>query len=91
MVTKFLHTSILNLDSLLIYFEFYSVLLSVLFWYWKSYIMFYAIGLQNIVLIRDPEYPRKFYPRFNLEDTSSFQDLDDHRYLDNPRLVRAVY
>ncbi|XP_061369933.1 4-alpha-glucanotransferase DPE2 [Gastrolobium bilobum] len=33
---------------------------------------------QNIVLIRDPEDPRKFYPRFNLEDTSSFQDLDDH-------------
>ena len=39
------------------------------------------IGLQNIVLIRDSEDPRKFYPRFNLEDTSSFQDLDDHRYL----------
>lgn len=36
--------------------------------------------LQNIVLIRDPEVPRKFYPRFNLEDSSSFQDLDDHRY-----------
>lgn len=34
--------------------------------------------LQNIVLIRDPEDARKFYPRFNLEDTSSFQDLDDH-------------
>ncbi|XP_075638330.1 4-alpha-glucanotransferase DPE2 [Castanea sativa] len=34
--------------------------------------------LQNIVLIRDPEDPRKFYPRFNLEDTSSFNDLDDH-------------
>ncbi|MED6204778.1 4-alpha-glucanotransferase dpe2 [Stylosanthes scabra] len=33
--------------------------------------------LQNIVLIQDPEDPRKFYPRFNLEDTSSFQDLDD--------------
>ncbi|KAI4300935.1 hypothetical protein L6164_034261 [Bauhinia variegata] len=33
---------------------------------------------QNIVLIRDPEDPRKFYPRFNVEDTSSFQDLDDH-------------
>ncbi|KAJ1404519.1 Immunoglobulin-like fold [Sesbania bispinosa] len=33
--------------------------------------------LQNIVLIRDPEDPRKFYPRFNLEDTSSFQALDD--------------
>ncbi|PKU64882.1 4-alpha-glucanotransferase DPE2 [Dendrobium catenatum] len=34
--------------------------------------------LQNIVLIRDPEEQGKFYPRFNLEDTSSFQDLDDH-------------
>lgn len=37
--------------------------------------------LQNIVLIRDPEDAKKFYPRFNLEDTSSFKDLDDHRYL----------
>ncbi|KAF7803970.1 4-alpha-glucanotransferase DPE2 isoform X1 [Senna tora] len=34
--------------------------------------------IQNIVLIRDPEDPRKFYPRFNLEDTSSFKELDDH-------------
>ncbi|XP_044468053.1 4-alpha-glucanotransferase DPE2 [Mangifera indica] len=34
--------------------------------------------LKNIVLIRDPEDARKFYPRFNLEDTSSFMDLDDH-------------
>ncbi|KAE8125116.1 hypothetical protein FH972_019951 [Carpinus fangiana] len=34
--------------------------------------------LQNIVLIRDSEDPRKFYPRFNIEDTSSFKDLDDH-------------
>nr|ACN50178.1 disproportionating enzyme 2 [Annona cherimola] len=34
--------------------------------------------LKNIVLIRDPEDQRKFYPRFNLEDTSSFKDLDDH-------------
>ncbi|KAL8172220.1 hypothetical protein V2J09_024024 [Rumex salicifolius] len=34
--------------------------------------------LQNIVLIRDPEDARKFYPRFNLEDTTSFKDLDDH-------------
>ncbi|GMN64331.1 hypothetical protein TIFTF001_033402 [Ficus carica] len=34
--------------------------------------------LRNIVLIRDPEDPKKFYPRFNLEDTSSFRDLDEH-------------
>ncbi|KVI12197.1 Carbohydrate-binding-like fold [Cynara cardunculus var. scolymus] len=27
--------------------------------------------LQNIVLIRDPEDPRSFYPRFNLEDTKN--------------------
>ncbi|CAA6654001.1 unnamed protein product [Spirodela intermedia] len=34
--------------------------------------------LQNIVLIRDPEDGSKFYPRFNMEDTSSFRDLDEH-------------
>ncbi|CAL9106060.1 unnamed protein product [Musa acuminata var. zebrina] len=34
--------------------------------------------LQNIVLIRDPEDARKFYPRFNIEDTSSFKNLDEH-------------
>ncbi|XP_059668275.1 4-alpha-glucanotransferase DPE2 isoform X2 [Cornus florida] len=33
---------------------------------------------ENIVLIRDPDAAQKFYPRFNLEDTSSFKDLDDH-------------
>lgn len=38
---------------------------------------------QNFVLIKDPEDARKFYPRFNLEDTSSFNDLDDHRYFLN--------
>ncbi|KAI3753492.1 hypothetical protein L2E82_25546 [Cichorium intybus] len=35
--------------------------------------------LQNVVLIRDPEDATSFYPRFNLEDTSSFKDLDEHR------------
>ncbi|CAL1385793.1 unnamed protein product [Linum trigynum] len=34
--------------------------------------------LKNIVLIRDSEDAKNFYPRFNLEDTSSFQDLDEH-------------
>ncbi|XP_047332614.1 4-alpha-glucanotransferase DPE2 [Impatiens glandulifera] len=34
--------------------------------------------LQNIVLIKDPEDAKNFYPRFNLEDTSSFKDLDEH-------------
>lgn len=43
--------------------------------------------LQNIVLIRDPEDPRKFYPRFNLEDTSSFKDLDDH----SKNVLRRLY
>ena len=44
---------------------------------------FWSVQLfvQNIVLIRDSEDPRKFYPRFNIEDTSSFKDLDDHRYV----------
>lgn len=36
---------------------------------------------QNIVLIIDPEDSKSFYPRFNLEDTSSFSDLDKHMYL----------
>ncbi|XP_076941178.1 4-alpha-glucanotransferase DPE2-like [Bidens hawaiensis] len=34
--------------------------------------------VQNIVLIRDPEDAKSFYPRFNLEDTSSFKALDEH-------------
>lgn len=32
------------------------------------------------MLIKDPEDPKKFYPRFNIDDTSSFRDLDQHRY-----------
>ncbi|GAB4851804.1 4-alpha-glucanotransferase dpe2 [Ancistrocladus abbreviatus] len=43
--------------------------------------------LQNIVLIRDPEDTRKFYPRFNLEDTSNFKDLDDH----SKNVLRRLY
>ncbi|KAK8919301.1 4-alpha-glucanotransferase DPE2 [Platanthera zijinensis] len=39
-------------------------------------ILYFA--MKNIVLIRDCEEHGKFYPRFNLEDTSSFQKLDDH-------------
>lgn len=34
--------------------------------------------LREIVLIRDPEDPRKFYPRFNIDDTSSFKALDEN-------------
>ncbi|KAK1292418.1 4-alpha-glucanotransferase DPE2 [Acorus calamus] len=47
--------------------------------------------LQNIVLIRDPEDYRKFYPRFNLEDTSSFNDLDDHSKTVLKRLYYDYY
>ncbi|KAF3326219.1 4-alpha-glucanotransferase DPE2 [Carex littledalei] len=43
--------------------------------------------VQNIVLIRDPEDPCKFYPRFNLEDTSSFADLDEH----SKNVLRRLY
>ncbi|OEL17021.1 4-alpha-glucanotransferase DPE2 [Dichanthelium oligosanthes] len=43
--------------------------------------------LQNIVLIRDPEDPTKFYPRFNLEDTSSYRDLDEH----GKNVLRRLY
>ncbi|KAH1194517.1 4-alpha-glucanotransferase DPE2 [Glycine max] len=46
---------------------------------------------ENIVLIRDPEDPRKFYPRFNLEDTISFQDLDDHSKNVLKRLYHDYY
>uniref|UniRef100_A0A1D1Y9G6 4-alpha-glucanotransferase n=3 Tax=Anthurium amnicola TaxID=1678845 RepID=A0A1D1Y9G6_9ARAE len=43
--------------------------------------------LQNIVLTRDPEDGRKFYPRFNLEDTLSFRDLDEH----SKNVIRRLY
>ncbi|XP_057249169.1 4-alpha-glucanotransferase DPE2 isoform X2 [Beta vulgaris subsp. vulgaris] len=43
--------------------------------------------LRNIVLIRDPEDACKFYPRFNLEDTTSFNDLDDH----SKNVMRRLY
>nr|CAB3458886.1 unnamed protein product [Digitaria exilis] len=45
---------------------------------------------QNIVLIRDPEDATKFYPRFNLEDTSSFRDLDEHRFV-LPHVMIALH
>ncbi|OMO61158.1 Glycoside hydrolase, family 77 [Corchorus olitorius] len=47
--------------------------------------------LKNIVLIRDPENARNFYPRFNLEDTSSFRDLDDHSKNVLKRLYNDYY
>lgn len=34
--------------------------------------------LKDVVLIRDPEDNKSFYPRFNLEDTLSFKNLDEH-------------
>ncbi|MCO5549092.1 hypothetical protein L7F22_002558 [Adiantum nelumboides] len=33
--------------------------------------------LQEVVLIRDPEDSRKFYPRFNIDQTASFCELDE--------------
>lgn len=29
--------------------------------------------------MRDPEDPSSFYPRFELEQSTSFEELDDHR------------
>ncbi|XP_078442924.1 disproportionating enzyme 2 [Wolffia australiana] len=43
--------------------------------------------LQNIVLIRDPEDRSKFYPRFNMEETSSFRDIDEH----SKNVMRRLY
>ncbi|KAI3918010.1 hypothetical protein MKW92_025360 [Papaver armeniacum] len=47
--------------------------------------------IKNVVLIRDPEDARKFYPRFNLEDTSNFQALDDHSKNVLKRLYHDYY
>lgn len=33
--------------------------------------------IQEVVLLRDPEDSRSFYPRFNNEQTASFKELDD--------------
>lgn len=33
--------------------------------------------LQEVVLLRDPEDSKKFYPRFNLEQTACYNELDD--------------
>ncbi|GAA0156538.1 hypothetical protein LIER_14016 [Lithospermum erythrorhizon] len=43
--------------------------------------------LQEIVLIRDPEDPRKFYPRFNIDDTTSFKALDEK----SQNVLRRLY
>eukprot|EP00897_Mesotaenium_endlicherianum_P007076 jgi/Mesen1/6397/ME000329S05559 len=34
--------------------------------------------MSDVCLIRDTQDPRKFYPRFGMDQTASFQDLDDH-------------
>ena len=44
----------------------------------KNYFMVYI--LQEVILMRDSEDPSKFYPRFGLDRTASFEELDDHRY-----------
>jgi 4-alpha-glucanotransferase len=38
-----------------------------------------GFDLQEVVLMRDTEDPTKFYPRFNLDQTKSFSELDDHK------------
>lgn len=38
-----------------------------------------GFDLQEVVLMRDTEDPTKFYPRFNLDQTISFSELDDHK------------
>lgn len=43
--------------------------------------------IQNVVLIRDPEDPKSFFPRFNLEDTSNFSGLDQH----NQNVLKRLY
>uniref|UniRef100_A0A0D6QV62 4-alpha-glucanotransferase n=1 Tax=Araucaria cunninghamii TaxID=56994 RepID=A0A0D6QV62_ARACU len=43
--------------------------------------------LHEIVLIRDPEDPSKFYPRFGLEETTSFKELDDH----SKNVLKSLY
>ncbi|XP_060191492.1 4-alpha-glucanotransferase DPE2 isoform X3 [Lycium barbarum] len=47
--------------------------------------------LQNVALIKDPEEPRKFYPRFNIEDTTSFKDLDPRSQNVLKRLYHDYY
>lgn len=32
---------------------------------------------QNLILVRDPEDPQRFYPRFGLMGTSSYKELQD--------------
>lgn len=47
--------------------------------------------LTNICLIRDLEDPRKFYPRFDMESTASFSELDDHSNEVLKRLYQDYY
>lgn len=47
--------------------------------------------IQNVVLIRDPEDPKSFFPRFNLEDTSNFSGLDQHNQNTLKRLYYDYY
>ncbi|KAI5074640.1 hypothetical protein GOP47_0010601 [Adiantum capillus-veneris] len=43
--------------------------------------------LQEVVLIRDPEDSKKFYPRFNLDQTASFRELDEG----SQHVLRGLY
>ena len=44
-------------------------------------VLIFGVYFQEVVLLQDSEDSTKFYPRFNLEQTSSFKDLDDGRYM----------
>ncbi|GAQ80801.1 4-alpha-glucanotransferase [Klebsormidium nitens] len=43
--------------------------------------------MSNICLIRDPEDPAAFHPRFNLQSTSNYGDLDEH----SKAVLQALY
>eukprot|EP00850_Spirogloea_muscicola_P021448 SM000249S08259 [mRNA] locus=s249:4308:11977:- [translate_table: standard] len=47
--------------------------------------------LKDIVLIRDLDDPLKFYPRFNLDQTVNFRELDDHSKVVLQRLYHDYY
>eukprot|EP00252_Welwitschia_mirabilis_P024591 TRINITY_DN7346_c0_g1_i1.p1 TRINITY_DN7346_c0_g1~~TRINITY_DN7346_c0_g1_i1.p1 ORF type:complete len:954 (-),score=162.82 TRINITY_DN7346_c0_g1_i1:275-3136(-) len=47
--------------------------------------------LHEIVLIRDPENSKMFHPRFGVEDTTTFNDLDEHSKASIRRLYYDYY
>ncbi|KAH7331911.1 hypothetical protein KP509_20G057000 [Ceratopteris richardii] len=47
--------------------------------------------LQEVVLMQDPDGSKSYYPRFNLHQTTSFQDLDEHSKQVLQRLYHDYY